>query len=159
MRIGWLQAGRWQQACEHLLFVSKMGLPSHTQRALGDWLATGRLSRHLRLIRRSYHKRLINLQQALEEYWPAEIQYKAPTGGYLVWIKLPEGVKALDLYQTGLEKSINTTPGPLFSSQGHYGDYIRLNFALFQNQPEYLAAIEFLGEHIKALSAKQNLDH
>ena len=152
LRIGWLQAGRWQQACEHLLFVSKMGLPSHTQRALGNWLATGRLNRHLRLIRRSYYERFGYLEQALAQYWPEEIEFEPPTGGYLAWVKLPRHVKALDLYQQALEHNINTTPGPLFSSQGHYEHYIRLNFALFQNQPEYLAAIQYLGDTIRTLS-------
>ncbi len=155
LRIGWLQAGRWQQACEHLLFVSKMGLPSHTQRALGNWLATGRLNRHLRLIRRSYHERLGYLEQALAQYWPEEIEFEPPTGGYLAWIKLPGDIKALELYQQALEHNINTTPGPLFSSQGHYENYIRLNFALFQNQPEYLAAIQYLGDTIRTLSKQR----
>ena len=155
LRIGWLQAGRWQQACEHLLFVSKMGLPSHTQKALGNWLATGRLSRHLRLIRRSYYERLGYMEQALAQYWPEEIEFEPPTGGYLAWVKLPRHVKALDLYQQALEHNINTTPGPLFSSQGHYEHYIRLNFALFQNQPDYLAAIQYLGDTIRTLSTQE----
>lgn len=148
LRIGWILAGRWHEACEHLQFVSKMGLPSHTQRALGNWLATGKMNRHLRLIRRSYQQRGENLQEALKQYWPENIEYTPPSGGYLAWVKLPEDSNALDLYQDAQIKNISTTPGPLFSCQGHYGQYIRLNFAMFQNQPEYLEAMAYLGHII-----------
>ncbi|OPX54191.1 transcriptional regulator, GntR family [Oceanospirillum multiglobuliferum] len=149
LRIGWLLAGRWHEACQHLLFVTHMGLPSHSQKALAQWLATGKLNRHLRQIRKVYQQRLSDLLSCIADSWPAEVQVQQPSGGFLLWLKLPEGCEALQLYQWALDQKISITPGPLFSGQEAFPNYLRLNYAFFRGQPEYTQSIYKLGQQIK----------
>ena len=152
LRLGWLIAGRWQERCQHLQFVSKMGLPAHTQNALGSWLEAGYMQRHLRLIRRRYLQRQKLFRQILNEYWPDSVHYEPAEGGFLAWIRLPEGCDAMALYQQAQAAKINITPGPLFGSDQSNKHYIRINFALYQDQPEYRQAMIHLGQLIKGNS-------
>lgn len=154
IRIGWLLAGRWHDQCQHFQFVSKMGLPGHTQHAVGLWLETGQFKRHLRQIRRQYQQRQTLFHQAIDQFWPDDITCQKADGGFLAWIQLPDQQSSLALYQWAQQRGINTTPGPLFSSQGKYQDFIRLNYALFQGQPDYISAIRQLGERIKTNSKR-----
>lgn len=148
LRIGWLLAGRWHEACQHLLFVTHMGLPSHSQKALAQWLAMGKLNRHLRQIRKVYQQRLNDLLQLIGTHWPSEVQVKIPSGGFLLWLKLPDSCDALQLYQWAQDQQISITPGPLFSGQEAYAQYLRVNYAFFRGQPEYIQAILGLGQQI-----------
>ncbi|MBB1487444.1 aminotransferase-like domain-containing protein [Oceanospirillum sediminis] len=154
IRIGWLVAGRWHEQCQHFQFVSKMGLPAHTQKALGLWFEAGLMKRHLRQIKRQYHQRQQLFNQAMAHFWPDNIKHISPDGGFLIWIQLPEKMNSLPLYQWAQQQQINITPGPLFSSQGDHQDYIRINFAMFQNQPEYLQAMDKLGKQIRYMTGQ-----
>jgi DNA-binding transcriptional MocR family regulator len=46
----------------------------------------------------------------------------------MLWIELPQGVQALRLHQLALQKRISIAPGPIFSSQHRYSNFIRINF-------------------------------
>ena len=46
----------------------------------------------------------------------------------MLWIELPQGVEALRLHQLALEKRISIAPGPIFSAQRRYSNFIRVNF-------------------------------
>ncbi|WP_086482023.1 PLP-dependent aminotransferase family protein [Oceanospirillum sanctuarii] len=153
LRLGWLVAGRWHERCQHLQFVSKMGLPAHTQNALGSWLEAGLMQRHLRLIRRRYQQRQQLFQQAMQAYWPEGIEYEVAEGGFLAWIKFPKQCDAMTLYQQAQQEKINITPGPLFGSAKANRHFIRINFGLYQDQPEYRQAMQRLGELIRQAMA------
>ncbi len=148
LRLGWLVAGRWQDRCQHLQFVSKMGLPEHTQNALGTWLEAGYMQRHLRLIRRRYLQRQRLFEKAVKTDWPQSMVYQPADGGFLAWIRLPETCDSMTLYQKALEEKINITPGALFGSDPSNKHHIRINFGLYQEQPEYRDAIKRLGHLI-----------
>ena len=84
--------------------------------------------------------------------WPDSVHYEPAEGGFLAWIRLPEGCDAMALYQQAQAAKINITPGPLFGSDQSNKHYIRINFALYQDQPEYRQAMIHLGQLIKASS-------
>jgi DNA-binding transcriptional MocR family regulator len=46
----------------------------------------------------------------------------------MLWIEMPQGVEALRLHQVALEQRISLAPGPIFSAQRRYTNFIRLNF-------------------------------
>ncbi|WP_417594897.1 PLP-dependent aminotransferase family protein [Oceanospirillum sp.] len=148
LRLGWLVAGRWQERCQHLQFVSKMGLPAHTQNALGTWLEAGYMQRHLRLIRRRYLQRQQLFEKIVTMSWPESVRYQPADGGFLAWIRLPESCDGMALYQQALREKINITPGALFGSDPANRHHIRVNFGLYQEQPEYRSAIIRLGQLI-----------
>ncbi|MCV5747163.1 PLP-dependent aminotransferase family protein, partial [Escherichia coli] len=52
LRVGWIVAGRWRRDVERLKYGSTMATALLPQRALADYLSTGRWERHLARIRR-----------------------------------------------------------------------------------------------------------
>jgi DNA-binding transcriptional MocR family regulator len=45
-----------------------------------------------------------------------------------VWVELPERVNALKLYRLAMEMNISLAPGPIFSAQRKFENFIRLNY-------------------------------
>ena len=50
-------------------------------------------------------------------------------GGYFTWVELPARIDTLRLHRAALDHGISIAPGPLFSSSGAFGNYLRLNCA------------------------------
>jgi DNA-binding transcriptional MocR family regulator len=45
-----------------------------------------------------------------------------------LWIELPSGIDAFQLYQDAMKYGISIAPGQIFSADAHYSHYIRLGF-------------------------------
>ena len=127
-RVGWAAPGRFRDAVERLKFMTTLTTASLPQAAIADYLKHGGCERHLRTLRHTLSVQLEYLRQALERYFPAGFKVTRPEGGYLLWIELPHGVDALVLHQLALEKRISVAPGPIFSAQRRYSNFIRVNF-------------------------------
>jgi DNA-binding transcriptional MocR family regulator len=50
-----------------------------------------------------------------------------PTGGFLLWVELPEAINALELYRQAMQHQISIVPGLIFSATQKYPNCIRLN--------------------------------
>jgi DNA-binding transcriptional MocR family regulator len=44
-----------------------------------------------------------------------------------LWVELPAGVDALDVYQRAMAAKITVAPGPIFSAKQLFRNYLRLN--------------------------------
>lgn len=47
----------------------------------------------------------------------------------MLWVGLPPGVDAMQLYALALDRKITIGPGHMFSARGNYTNYIRLNYS------------------------------
>jgi len=133
-RVGWIVPGRWRQQVEHLKYVGTMANATLTQLALADYLADSRYERHLARMRRLSADNLARMQAAIVRYFPSGTRASRPTGGFVLWVELPEdspgGLDTLVLYEKALAAGISFTPGRLFSPQEKYGNCLRLAAAL-----------------------------
>jgi DNA-binding transcriptional MocR family regulator len=92
--------------------------------------------------------------EAIERYFPEGTRLSSPAGGYFLWVKLPDGVNALELHRVALNNGISIAPGPIFSSQKGFTDYVRLNYGhIWDEQIE--ASIATLGTIINRLAKRQ----
>lgn len=130
LRVGWIVAGRWRRDVERLKYGSTMATALLPQRALADYLSTGRWERHLARIRRQYAEQMERMQTAIARHFPAGTRCTRPAGGFILWVELPDHVDALALQARGLAAGISVAPGPLFSPQGKYRNCIRLMCAV-----------------------------
>ena len=89
------------------------------------------------------------LDQAKREF-PEGTQLSRPAGGYFLWVRLPPGVNALDLHREALQNDIGIAPGPMFSSQRRFEDYVRINCGHEWNL-SMADAIRRLGELVRRL--------
>jgi len=127
-RVGWAAPGRFKEAVERLKFMTTLTTASLPQAAIADYLKHGGFERHLRTLRHSLSVQREQMRQSVERHFPAGYRVTRPEGGYMLWIELPGGVEALRLHQVALERRISVAPGPIFSAQRRYSNFIRVNF-------------------------------
>lgn len=152
-RVGWVAAGRYAKKVEQLKLTSTLATSVPSQIALAHYLQKGGYDRHLRNLRHALLLQQIKFIEAVERYFPAGTRLTTPSGGYFLWVKLPDGVDALALHRAALNNGISIAPGPIFSAHRQYTDYIRLNYGhLWDAQMEQ--AIEKLGQLIRQLAKR-----
>jgi len=127
-RVGWAAPGRFRDAVERLKFMTTLSTASLPQAAIANYLKHGGFERHLRRLRLRLSSQLRQMRQTLESSLPVDCRITRPEGGYMLWIELPRAVDALRLHQRALENRISIAPGPIFSAQRHYPNFIRINF-------------------------------
>jgi DNA-binding transcriptional MocR family regulator len=143
-RIGWAIPGRFQNRVEQLKLMHTLALPPLPQMAIAEYLAHGAYDRHLRKLRRLFALQMQQMLQTIAESFPLGTKLTRPEGGYVLWVELPAQVKALKLYQLALQHNISIAPGPIFSAQQNYQNFIRLNYGHTWTA-DYAQAIKTLG--------------
>ena len=127
-RVGWAVPGRFKDSVERLKFMTSLTTASLPQVAIAEYLKHGGFDRHLRNLRENLLVQRQFMRRALESQLPPGCSMTRPEGGYMLWLELPGTVDALRLHQLALEKRISIAPGPIFSAQRRYKNFIRVNF-------------------------------
>jgi hypothetical protein len=83
--------------------------------AVAEFLGGGAYEQHLRRIRREYARNLELMSDAVMRYFPEETRLTRPSGGFILWVQLPENVDSLELYKLALQGGITLAPGHVFS--------------------------------------------
>ena len=91
-------------------------------------IEAGDLEKNIGRLRLRYQSQLSAMDEALRLHLP-ELVYQVPTGGYFLWLCLPENVKAIELRPRAKSLGVDFRQGNLFSSAGAAQNYIRLCFA------------------------------
>jgi DNA-binding transcriptional MocR family regulator len=150
LRVGWTAPGRYKAEVEWLKFTSSTATATLSQKVIAEFLESGGYDHHLRTIRREYANNVNLLSQAVTRYFPPETRVTRPTGGFVLWVQLPENIDSLELYKLALQNNITITPGYLFSPTNQFSNFIRLNAAAWSYPIE--RAVERLGEMVTELS-------
>jgi DNA-binding transcriptional MocR family regulator len=127
-RVGWLAPGRYLKEIERLKLTTTLGTSLPPQVAIARYLQKGGYDKHLRNLRQTLLVNQIKFIEAIERYFPEGTCLTAPQGGYFLWVKLPDGVDALQLHKLALADGISIAPGVIFSAQRKFTNYIRLNY-------------------------------
>jgi len=144
LRVGWVAPGRYRSELEWLKFTANAATATLPQMVVAEFLSTGGYDHHLRQIRRECARNVNLFSQAVTRYFPPETRVSRPTGGFVLWLQLPEKVDSLELYKLALESNITIAPGYLFSATDRFSNYIRLNAVAWSYPIE--RAVEKLGE-------------
>jgi DNA-binding transcriptional MocR family regulator len=150
LRLGWVVAGRYSTEVEWLKFTLSASSPTLPQMAVAEFLDGGSYDQHLRRIRREYARNVQLMSDAVMRYFPEGTRLTRPTGGFILWVQLPEKIDSLELYKMALQGGITLAPGHVFSATDQYSNFIRLNAATFNYSTE--RALERLGEIIFQLA-------
>ncbi|WP_235199908.1 GntR family transcriptional regulator MpaR [Pseudomonas monteilii] len=127
-RIGWVTAGRFAQKIERLKLMTSLCASMPAQAAIADYLQHGGYDRHLRKLRYALEGQQANMLAAIARHFPAQTRVSQPSGGYFLWLELPEQMDALKLFHMALAQGISIAPGPIFSPTRRFGNCIRLNY-------------------------------
>lgn len=127
-RIGWVAAGRFAQKVERLKLMTSLCASMPAQAAIADYLQHGGYDRHLRKLRYALEGQQANMLAAIGRHFPAQTCVSQPSGGYFLWLELPQQMDALKLFHMALAQGISIAPGPIFSPTRRFGNCIRLNY-------------------------------
>ncbi len=153
-RVGWIAPGRHMQRIEQLKFAFTVASPTLPQLAVAEFLASGGYDRHLRRLRATLRGQVDRVREAIAESFPAGTRVTAPSGGFVLWVELPQGADALELQSRALARGIALAPGPIFSARGRFAHCLRLSCG-FPWSPRIAAAVATVGELATAQLARR----
>jgi 2-aminoadipate transaminase len=94
------------------------------------------LDEHVKRLRVVYRERRDVMLQALAQYFPPEVTWTRPKGGLFLWVTLPEGIDANELFQEALKRKVAFVPGDSFFApdvqQEEGSRHLRMNFSYAQ---------------------------
>lgn len=147
-RIGWCIPGRFAARVKNLKLMHTITGPTLTQVAMAHFLSIGRYEHHLKKLRSTLHTQYMRYVQGIIDYFPPAIRLSRPGGGFVLWVEMPGGVNAFNLYQEAMKYGISIAPGQIFSASGEYRNCFRLSYGLaWDDSIEY--GLKMLGTLVK----------
>lgn len=112
--------------------IAKEASDLHTnifsQYLIWDYLNNNDLDMHISKIKELYKKQAQTMINAMDKYFPSTVKYTKPHGGMFLWVTLPEGVSAMELFPKALEKKVAFVPGDPFYIDTKNANTMRLNY-------------------------------
>ncbi len=131
LRVGYLVAhGPVLQRLQADKHTSDVATSNLMQRALQSYITVGRYQACLRKARQVFGKRLTVMLAALSRHMPAGTSWNAPCGGMYVWLRLPGGLSADEMFPLAAREGVVYAPGSFFFPDGAESACLRLNFAV-----------------------------
>jgi 2-aminoadipate transaminase len=128
LRVGYIVA-RWDLLARMLALKTDAGSGALEQMVLAEYCAP-HFDEHVPELVRGLRRKLDTLMEALNEHFGTAAEFEEPSGGIFLWVKLPDGVDTLKLYQTALQAGVAINPGPEWSlDKEHSRSRMRLCFA------------------------------
>ncbi|MFZ1171899.1 MAG: PLP-dependent aminotransferase family protein [Bradyrhizobium sp.] len=128
LRVGFIVAP-WAALSRMLALKTDAGSGALEQMVLAEY-CTPHFGTHVPSLRRGLRAKLDTLMEALDEQFGTTAEFEEPKGGIFLWVKLPDHVDTLKLYQAALAAGVSINPGPEWSTDKAYaGCRLRLCFA------------------------------
>ncbi|HET8570151.1 MAG TPA: PLP-dependent aminotransferase family protein [Candidatus Limnocylindria bacterium] len=129
LRIGWAIA---DADTIRSMAAAKQALDSCTS-TLGQRLAIAfeeRLDEHVRALRAIYAEKQAAALGALSARFAGTgVRWNEPEGGFYLWVRLPDEVRARDLFEIALEEGVAFVPGDAFSLDGAHACALRFSYS------------------------------
>ncbi|TDQ44291.1 PLP-dependent aminotransferase family protein [Tepidicella xavieri] len=103
--------------------------PSFNQRVVAEVLKNGFLERHVPTIRALYRAQRDAMLASLDhEMQGLGVSWNRPDGGMFLWVRLPEGMSAIELLPRAVDKGVAFVPGAAFYADHADLRTLRLSF-------------------------------
>ncbi|MFI6759905.1 PLP-dependent aminotransferase family protein [Micromonospora sp. NPDC050417] len=138
LRLGWLTAApALVTALARRGYVDSGGGVNHaTALSMAEFARLGSYERHLERMRIRYRAQRDALVAAVRQHLP-DIEFTVPAGGWFLWLRLPESLRAWALLPYAEANGVSYLPGTHFFVTATGDAYLRLSFSLFA--PDLLA--------------------
>ena len=148
LRVGWALAPHAIR--EKLILANEAAVlspSSFTQYVVSEYFSRVDWKAQIDTYRGIYRERRDAMLEALQDYLP-KMRWTEPTGGFYVWLTLPENLDAKTMLPRAVKELVAYTPGTAFYSDGQGRNSMRLSFCY----PEP----DFIKEGIRRLSVVVN---
>jgi len=128
LRVGYIVAG-WDILSRALAIKTDAGSGALEQMVLAEYCAP-HFASHVPELTAGLRRKLDTLMESLGEQFGTSAEFVEPKGGIFLWVKLPEQVDTMRLYQAALKAGVAINPGPEWSvDRAHSQSSMRLCFA------------------------------
>jgi 2-aminoadipate transaminase len=128
LRVGYIVAP-WEVMSRTLALKTDAGTGALEQMVLAEYCTT-HFFKHVPALRRGLRAKLQTLMESLDTHFGSYAEFDEPKGGIFLWVKLPDGVDAMRLYEPALAAGVAINPGPQWSvNKDHSRSRMRLCFA------------------------------
>ena len=128
LRVGYIVAP-WEMLSRMLALKTDAGSGALEQMVLAEYCAP-HFATHVPKLTRGLRAKLDALMEALNEQFGTSAEFEEAKGGIFLWVKLPDIVDTLKLYQAALSAGVAVNPGPEWSTDKAYSkSRLRLCFA------------------------------
>ena len=133
LRVGYIVAP-WNVMSRILPMKTDAGSGALEQMVLAEY-CTAHFSRHVPVLRKGLRAKLVTLMESLNEHFGTAAEFDDPKGGIFLWVKLPDGVDAMRLFQPAREAGVVINPGPEWSvNKDRSRSRLRLCFASLSHE-------------------------
>jgi len=120
---------------------------SFTQHVINEYLSTADWRGQIDTFRGVYRERRDAMLAALDDYLP-DLSWTHPTGGFYVWVTLPDNLDSKSMLPRAVKELVAYTPGTAFYANGGGRSNLRLAFCY--------PTPDFIREGIRRLSTVIN---
>ena len=131
-----------------------LATPSVTQREAAMYMTNYDFDGHIGENCKLYGHRRDVMCNAIKKYFPSDVKCTYPHGGLFLWVELPEGCNARDLFKYALERKVAYVPGDSFFPQTKKKNFFRLNFS-YNDDDVIEEGVKRLADALKAYLADQ----
>lgn len=135
MRLGWIHGSveRLTVLADSGLIRSGGGLNPVTSTLATAMMRNGSLQEYVEWLRATFARRSATMVAALRGHMPAWVDFDAPSGGYFVWLRLPQATDGATLRSLGRQHGVDVRHGAQFSPTGRLGNHLRLSYAFYDD--------------------------
>jgi DNA-binding transcriptional MocR family regulator len=128
LRVGWVAGAQWFERIASRKSLTSKFTALYPQAVIAEFIRSGGYDNHLRKLREKMLFNVRSMGAAILESFPQGTSVSAPTGGFVLWIGLPLGcAESQTVFERAASEGIGIAPGGLFSLDGSFSTYIRLN--------------------------------
>ncbi|NIP44680.1 MAG: PLP-dependent aminotransferase family protein [candidate division Zixibacteria bacterium] len=129
IRVGWVAACREVTAMlEKVKQSTDLHSTTFCQYLVYEYIMAGHLDSHIELIKEAYSKRRDVMINTMANEFPQEVKFTRPEGGLFLWITLPEGISATEVFDKAVDAGVACVPGLPFYPHGDNDQSFRVNF-------------------------------
>jgi len=129
LRLGWVCAD--EEIIGKLVIaeqVASLHTNSFAQKVILQYLQDNDLDEHIAKIQNMYQQKRDLMVAELEKYFPKEVEFTRPEGGMFLWVTLPKGISAVEVFQEAIKQNIAFVPGDPFYVDKNGVSTLRLNY-------------------------------
>src|ERR1700730_11398497 len=128
LRVGFIVAP-WAIMSRMLALKTDAGSGALEQMVLAEYCAP-HFATHVPALRQGLRRKVETLMESLNEQFGTAAEFEDPKGGIFLWVKLPDNVDTMKLYQAALKEGVAINPGNEWSTDNsHSGSRLRICFA------------------------------
>jgi 2-aminoadipate transaminase len=128
-RVGWVLA---PHAVRDKLVLAQESAtlcpPTFSQAAVSTYLAKHDWMGQIKKFREMYRERRDAMLESLADLMPASTRWTTPTGGFYVWVTLPDGLDSKAMSPRAITARVAYVPGTAFYADGFGGRSLRLSY-------------------------------